>query len=206
VRVERGAVEVREEGRALVATLKPGQAWESRALDDDARNDRDTEALPGSGPSSPPASARAAPPLPPLPPLPTSSNPAPTRGAELSPRALFERADAARLAGRHADAAAEFERFCRRFPGDPRAGLAAYELGRIRLGSLGDPRGAVEAFTIVLARDEGDPFREDAEAGRVEALDDLGDPAACKRARDAFRARYPSSPHAGRLARLCGAP
>jgi TolA-binding protein len=127
------------------------------------------------------------------------------RAGAITPQALFERADAARLAGRHADAAADFERFYRRFPNDPRAGLAAYELGRIRLGSLHDPRGAVEAFDVVLQRGS-EPFREDAEAGRVEALADLGDHEACVRARDAFRARHPRSPQERRVAKLCGGP
>jgi TolA-binding protein len=204
VRVERGAVEVREEGRTLVAALSPGQSWQSRGLDGDgAAKDPGAEERPDAEPA-PPASASAV-----APPAAPPASAAPTRGGALSPRLLFERANAARLAGRNADAAADFERFGRLFPSDPRAGLAAYELGRIRLGSLGDARGAAEAFSKVIKRDQpgaGDPFREDAEAGRVEALSNLGDLAACKKARDAFTARYPSSPQATRVARLCGAP
>jgi hypothetical protein len=34
----------------------------------------------------------------------------------------------------------------------------------------------------------------------------MGDRAACVRARDAFRARHPSSPQASRVARLCSGP
>jgi TolA-binding protein len=139
----------------------------------------------------------------PLPEPAPTAKPPPQAGP--TAQALFERATAARLAGRHAEAAADLQRFLRRFPGDPRAGLAAYELGRIRLGSLHDPRGAADAFGAAVAGGEG-PFREDAEAGRVEALSDMGDEAACRRARDAFRARYPASPHANRVARLCGKP
>ncbi len=226
VRVERGAVEVREGGRTLVAALSQGQSWRSRGLDGEgAANEADAEAPPDSDPSPPAASASAfAPPVsasafappasasalaPPTAPLPSATGAAPVRGGALSPKLLFERANAARLAGRNADAAADFDRFGRLFPNDPRAGLAAYELGRIRLGSLGDARGAADAFSKVIKRDKagaGDPFREDAEAGRVEALNNLGDLAACKRARDAFRARYPSSPQAARVAKLCGAP
>ena len=204
VRVERGAVEVREDGRALVATLKPGQAWESRPVDGDgAKNDHDAEPLPDVDPAPPPPSARAA--APPMAPPPSASSAAPARGGALSPKILFERANAAHLAGRDAEAAVEFDRFCHLFPGDPRAGLAAFELGRIRLGALGDPRGAAEAFSKVITRSADDPFREDAEAGRVDALHALDDLAACKRERDAFLARHPSSAHAPRIARLCGA-
>jgi len=66
-------------------------------------------------------------------------------------------------------------------------------------------RGAVEAFDAVIER-ASEPFLEDAEAGRVEALADLGDHEACARARDAFRARHPRSPQEKRVARLCGGP
>ena len=194
VRVERGAVEVHDATRAVVATLKPGQAWKSESVEA-------IPAIPDEPPARPDPPAPASAPAPPAP----SARALPTRSDALSGPALFARADAARLAGRHADAAADFERFYRRFPADPRAGLAAYELGRIRLGSLRDPRGAAEAFGAVLERPD-DPFREDAEAGRVEALADLGDETACRSARDAFRARYPRSPQAGRVAKLCGRP
>ncbi|MFT3765928.1 MAG: FecR domain-containing protein [Minicystis sp.] len=229
VRVERGAVEVRDGAQSVVASLKAGQDWKSKGpVTMEQRAVPNAVALPQAIPSpglpqspdalSPPAprpasnaALNAGEPV-------ASASPAAPSAAEqvappastgarsaraLSPEALFDRADAARLAGRHAEAAADFERFHRRFPDDPRAGLAAYELGRIRLGSLHDPRGAASAFEAVLLR-PSDPFREDAEAGRVEALANLGDREACTRARAAFLARYPRSPQAGRVARLCG--
>ncbi|MDI1437436.1 FecR domain-containing protein [Polyangium sorediatum] len=200
VRVERGAVEVRDATQTVLATLKPGQDWKSRGPE--PLTVGPPLAPRGSGePAAPSASASAAS-------APTSA-PAPLVSARsaraLSPEALFDRASAARLDGRHADAAADFERFYRRFPDDPRAGLAAYELGRIRLGSLRDPQGAAAAFEAVLER-PSDPFREDAEAARVEALANLDDREACLRARDAFLARHPRSLQAGRVARLCGGP
>ncbi len=187
VHVERGAVEVHGDDHGLVASLTPGQSWQSRA-----RAVEVPEPAPTAAPTSEPTVA----------PTPTSSESA-ARGGALSPRALFDRADAARLAGRHTEAAADFDRFCHRFPNDPRAGLAAYELGRIRLGSLHDPRGAADAFSLVLDRTPGDSFREDAEVGRVEALASLDDMAACRQARDAFLARNAASPQARRVARLC---
>ncbi len=206
VRVEQGAVEIHDAAR-VVAALKAGEAWRSGS------------AAPAVTTAAPEASATAVttgdPPVPPEPSpeaiTPSAAPPPPPKpaGSGLckvpSRKILFERADAARLAGRHADAAADFARFYHCFPSDPRAGLAAYELGRIRLGSLHDPRGAAEAFGAVVER-PGDAFREDAEAGRVEALADLGDEHACQAARDAFRASYPGSPQAGRVARLCRGP
>lgn len=198
VRVEHGAVEVRDAARSVLATLAPGQDWKSASPAALAPLDSAAAASASLPAPSAPASA--------IEPAAAPSASASARAARaLTPEALFDRADAARLAGRHAAAAADFERFYKRFPDDPRAGLAAYELGRIRLGSLGDPRGAATAFEAVLAR-PSDPFREDAEAGRVEALANLGDKEACARARDAFLTRHPRSPQAGRVTRLCGGP
>jgi TolA-binding protein len=204
VRVDRGAVEVRDAARVTSVTLQPGQEWKSASVAASPARSGDDRATAADPSSTPAPTARPATPEPTASPSASAGSRSPRNGA-LSPQALFERADAARLAGRHADAAADFERFYRRFPSDPRAGLAAYELGRIRLGSLRDPRGAVEAFDAVIAR-ASEPFLEDAEAGRVEALADLGDHEACARARDAFRARHPRSPQEKRVARLCGGP
>ncbi len=213
VRVEQGAVEVHDTSRFVLSTLTAGQAWRSGGP---VR--LGTMGAERSAPLPSPPPEAIAPTAEPV--VPASSPPPKSPGDDggrapkppgsglckvPSRKVLFERADAARLAGRHADAASDFARFYHCFPGDPRAGLAAYELGRIRLGSLHDPRGAAEAFGAVLER-PGDPFREDAEAGRVEALADLGDEHACQAARDAFRAAYPGSPQAGRVARLCRGP
>ncbi len=204
VHVERGTVEVHDAAHAVLATLKPGSGMEELRLRAAPRRSARRPPRPSPRWWRPPRPLRRSRRWRSSRPPPRSrpgSAPAPKAP---SAQALFARADAARLAGHHAEAAADFERFRRRFPNDPRAGLAAYELGRIRLGSLHDPRGAAEAFGAVAARPDEGLFREDAEAGRVEALADLGDDEGCKRARDAFRARYPRSPQAGRVAKLCG--
>jgi hypothetical protein len=174
VSVERGRVQVRRDEHTVMATLEPGQQWTSR---------RPAPPEPSAGPA-----ASVPGPAPPLP---------------LGARELMERANAARLAGRPAEAAREYGRLREGFPGDARAGLAAFELGRIRLSSLNDPRGAVEAFRFALAHQRGGFFAEDAEAGIVEALHRTGDTQACIRARDAFLAHHAQSPHFRRLRSLC---
>jgi TolA-binding protein len=226
VRVERGSVEVHDAERAVLATLGPGQGWTSDRPKGFPAIDALGARAPPEEPDAPPA-ARDAPsptsapndrrapapgepilsvrPAPHGPPAPSYGPTGPERAQPPSPQALFERADAARLAGHSGDAAADFDRFRRLYPSDPRAALAAYELGRIRLGSLHDPAGAAEAFSEVLKHAAG-PFHEDAEAGRVEALADLGDEEGCRLARDAFRARYPESPQTRRVTKLCGKP
>jgi hypothetical protein len=174
VSVERGLVEVRRDEHTVMATLGPGQKWASQA-----------PVVPA--PSTEPA----------------ASVPSPEALPPLGARDLMDRANAARVAGRPADAAREYGRLRERFPSDARAGLAAFELGRIRLTSLDDPRGAMEAFRFALAHQRGGFFAEDAEAGIVEALHRLGDIHACAEARDAFLERHSESPHVRRLRPLC---
>jgi transmembrane sensor len=120
-------------------------------------------------------------------------------------RRLLELADAARLSGRPAEAARAFDRLRRTHRSDPRAGLAALELGRLRMDSLGDVSGALEAFTDAVALARSAAVREDAEARKVQALERLGDRAGCARARDAYLARYPAGVHAANTRRRCAA-
>src|SRR6185503_8478957 len=65
--------------------------------------------------------------------------------------ALLVEADVARTSHRHAPAAAALERVLRERPDDPRAGLAAFTLGRLRERDLGDALGAAEAYAQALA-------------------------------------------------------
>ena len=123
----------------------------------------------------------------------------PTEG----PRELLLRATEARSAGRPRDAATALDTLRKRYRTDPRAGLAAFELGRIRMDALSDPAGAAEAFADAVSLAPAAPFREDAEARRVEALDALPDRARCERARDAYLTRYPAGLHAKQLAQRC---
>ncbi len=126
-------------------------------------------------------------------------SPPPQPGA----RELLQEANDARIAGHPREAAAAFDALRHRFRGDPRAGLAAFELGRLRLDSLGDPRGAAEAFSDSLALAPGATFREDAEARLVEALDRAHDAGRCAAARQGYLARFPGGLHAASVAARC---
>ncbi len=197
VRVERGVVELRSAGE-LLATISAGQSWSSSVAD----------AAPAAsvGVAGEPAQSAAAPPEA------DSNSGAATIASDSAPspsaplpdaKALFERANAARIAGRGSEAAAAYDQFRRRFASDPRAGLAAFELGRIRLDSLADPQRALSALDFALAHQGGGFAAEDALALRVDALSRLGDKAACGAARQAFSSAYPQSAHAPRVARAC---
>lgn len=182
VSVSSGRVEIRQAGRDS-RFLDAPEAWAS------------TSAIPLLSASStvPVASDTA--------PAPSSRPFAPAPHVE-SPKELMERADEARFAGRPKDAAASLDKLRRTFRTDPRAGLAAFELGRLRLDVLDDAPGAVEAFDDAILLSPVGTFREDAEARRVEALDRARN-ARCQASRDAYLSRYPTGIHAGAVAEWC---
>jgi TolA-binding protein len=188
VSVEHGRVQLQVD-RQIVAVLESGQKWSSQK----ARL---------ASPSAPAPEAILQQPDASTPSVEPSAAPSVTAAVRPSARELMDRANAARLAGNSAAAAREYAALRDRYPSDPRAWLAAFELGRIRLNSLGDARGALEAFRFSLAH-PGGFFAEDAQAGMVESLNRLGDARACARARDAFLDRYANSAHAARIRLLC---
>src|SRR5690606_30912927 len=65
-----------------------------------------------------------------------------SRSAELA-RDLFAEARAARNAGDAARAAQLYQQFLNQHSKDPRAGVAALEVGRLRMDELGDVSGAI---------------------------------------------------------------
>ena len=126
-----------------------------------------------------------------------------SRKAGPDAKSLLDDAQHALAQGHANDAARLFDAIRREHRRDARAGLAAFELGRLRLDALGDPSGAEEAFrdAIRLARDAA--LRDDAEARRVEALDKMGARPRCVRARDAYLASHPSGVHRTEVASRC---
>jgi ferric-dicitrate binding protein FerR (iron transport regulator) len=174
VRAITGDLKISERDQ-VVATLGAGQSWSSPVHTAPA-----------------PSNAVPAPSLAP----PSKSGP--------TAKTLFEAAAHARVMGNHVEAAASLAKLIQRFPDDARAPIAAYQLGRIRLGSLHDPRGAVTAFEFAIAHGKGAPFALDAEVGRVEALGAAGELSACRAARDAFLAAHPASDLRKRVERACG--
>ena len=117
---------------------------------------------------------------------------------------LLDNANLARRAGRLDDAAELYADLVRRYPRDRRASLAAFELGRLRMDSLRDVRGAVQALEKALKLDARGAFAEDALARLVLAEEARGDLGACNRARARYLARYPEGVHAQHVAERCG--
>jgi transmembrane sensor len=87
---------------------------------------------------------------------------------------LLADADRARVAGRFEEGAALLQRLIREHPGDQRAPLAAFSLGRILLGELRRPAEAAQAFARVRTLAPGGPLSEDALAREVEAWAQAG--------------------------------
>ena len=108
------------------------------------------------------------------------------------PAELLLVADVARLS-RHAEMALPpLSQVVERHPGDPRAPLAAFTLGRVLLEELGRPREAAAAFAQARALSPSAPLAEDALAREVEAYSRAGDTARARTLAEEFMRLYPS--------------
>jgi transmembrane sensor len=125
------------------------------------------------------------------------------RATDDDARSLLAVATRARWQGRQRDAARALDELCRRFPNDPRAALAAFELGRIQLDTLHEAGHAAASFRTAMNLARDPVLREDAATRRVEALDRSHDGAACLSARAAYLAEYSTGAHAGRVTASC---
>jgi TolA-binding protein len=119
------------------------------------------------------------------------------------PRELFELARGQWRRGLIQEAADTYQALLTEYPRDGRAGLAAFELGRLRMDRLGDLRGAVQALERAVALAPGSEFREDAMARLVAANAGAHDMSACARARDQYLADFPSGVHRRTVAAAC---
>lgn len=191
VRVEEGKVRVARAGEATdVRVLGAGEIWSTTLGAVEPKAQPPTTIAPPLGESAPTPSTR-----------PTAVR-APSR-TTLGSKELWAQAESARAAQRFADAAGALDVLRLKHRADPRAGLAAFELGRLRQDTLHEPAGAAEAFADAIVLAPNGPFREDAEARRVEALEAAGDRARCEEAKAAFLTRYPGGIHRPRVARAC---
>jgi transmembrane sensor len=187
VRVARGRVRVTRIGESGdVRVLGAGETWSTAppTVEPPVEEIEELDAAPET-PSPVPTTSGA-----PIPAGPTAKE-------------LWARAESARADRRYPDEAAALNELRLRHRRDPRAGLAAFELGRLRQDTLHDPAHAAEAFADAIALAPNGPFREDAEARRVESLDAAGRRDACVEARAAFLARYPGSIHRQRVSTSC---
>jgi transmembrane sensor len=190
VKVFRGRVRVTRIGEPTdLRVLGAGETW-STALGPTSKVDEPPSASPTIATDPTPSA---------LPSASVAALPSPRIGA----KELWSQAEAARASKRFQDEALALNTLRLRHRSDPRAGLAAFELGRLRQDTLHDPAGAAEAFADAIVLAPSGPFREDAEARRIEALDTAGRRDQCAEAKAAFMARYPAGIHRQRVSVMC---
>jgi transmembrane sensor len=184
VRVERGVVEVRgPDGE--IARVEAGHSW-SQVTKTEALAAPEPEIAP-----EPEAEEGAAAPVAPAAKTHVAARAKPAADA----RELFEQARSQWRAGHIAEAARTYQALLAAHPRDPRAGLAAFELGRLRMDRLDDMPGAVQALEQAVALAPGAELREDALARLVAAAAAAHDHLRCARARTRYLTEYPAGVH-----------
>lgn len=113
--------------------------------------------------------------------------------------ALFEKGRAARRAGNYRQAVEHFSALLEHYPDNSRAGLAAFQLGRLQADKLGNHRAAVKAFESAIKAQGNSAYKEDAMARRAKSYYKLGNKTRCETSRQAYLSVYPSGVHASRL-------
>lgn len=183
VSVVEGVVEVKQNAAAAAVRLVAGQTLELNAPAE-AGPERNKPAAPLLGASSVPAARVIA------------------GGPDAA--SLFQLAGAARAAGRARDAAQYYEALLSRFPSDERAGVAALELGRLRMDAEHNPLAALSALRTAVQTAPNEGLREDASARLVEALGAMNHGDECRAARSQYLVRYPKGVHAAAVRARCG--
>ncbi|HVY28699.1 MAG TPA: FecR domain-containing protein [Polyangiaceae bacterium] len=205
VSVLRGAVEVRSARRpGIVARVAAGQSWIQEQGLREALSAAPLAAPVAATPATAPERTADTPSTPAGAAPAVASTAAGVGNNVPSARELFEKAGESRRAGDAGAAAHAYEELLRLHPTDARAGLAAFELGRLRMDRLGDSAGAVSALERAVALNVGPSFREDALARLVSAYAAQGNGAACARARDRYLSSYPAGVHVSSVAARCG--
>jgi transmembrane sensor len=123
--------------------------------------------------------------------------------AKIGPRELLQKAEQQRIRGKLRDSADLLNRLRSNYRSDPRASLAAFELGRMRMDTFGDLNGSVEALRDAIALNPSATFREDAESRLVQIYYRQGNLDKCRAAKNAYLKRFPSGAASGVVSRLC---
>lgn len=110
------------------------------------------------------------------------------------PEELLLAADVARQSGHPGRATAYLERLLGAYPGDPRASVAAYTLGKVQL-SLSNPAKAARAFEKARLLAPGGALAEDALAHEAQAHRQAGAQAAARQAASRYLGLHPSGVH-----------
>jgi transmembrane sensor len=118
-----------------------------------------------------------------------------------SANTLLERADAERRSGDLAAAAATLRELLGRYPGDRRAALAWFTLGKVERARDRDAE-AAKAFQTSFSLAPDGSVAEDALAEEAVAWAAANNPAAARAAADLYSRRFPQGTHSGRMQRI----
>ena len=124
--------------------------------------------------------------------------------ASAGPKDLFELAEFNRINGKYRDSAVALNKLRHIYRSDPRAGLAAFELGRIRMDIFGDLSGGADALRDAIQLSPNASFREDAESRLVQLYHRQGHFEQCKTAKEAYLRHFPNGAASKVVSRLCG--
>jgi len=198
IKVQRGTVEVAAPHGERVARLGAGDSLEVSLTPERPAGPRSDENAPSSSkstnPEGEPAESVGG----------IGSVAAPVVAAPvLEPSKLFQAANDARRSGNVRGAVKAYATLLDQFPRDERAGVAALELGRLRMDSLHAYAPAAQAFRRAIAAAPNDGIREDALARLVEVLDRMHDLPGCLAEQRRYRARYPLGVHSSSVERRC---
>jgi TolA-binding protein len=115
---------------------------------------------------------------------------------------LLSLAGAARLAGDAPKARRAYSLLRKRFPADPVAAVAAFNLARVAFDLASDYPAAANWFRTYLREQPSGSLAPEAHGRLVEALQRSGDSAAARSAASDYLAKYPTGPHAEFAKRL----
>lgn len=211
VSVSRGSVEIqRIDGTMPARRLTAGERWAMRVSDGvtpagaelrggttraSSVGDGEESATPRSDDTRLEENANSAPSVRP-------AKPTTSEDAE-DARSLLEKGRVARRQGNPKAAAGAYQKLLSQYPQDSRAGLAAFELGRLRMDRLGDLRGAVTALNQAVHLAPSANVREDAMARLVDAYHRMGMDESCENARQSYLSAFPAGVHAATVRVRC---
>lgn len=110
--------------------------------------------------------------------------------------------DSARFAGSVGRARQAYTALRLRFPGDSRAGAAAFVLGRMAFEQAGAYAEAATWFSTYLREQPGGALAREAAGRLMEARERSGDAAGARAAATSYLANYPTGPHAAKAQSL----
>jgi len=125
------------------------------------------------------------------------------RAETQGPRELFAAAREADRGGDLQAAIGHYQRLLAEHPGDARAALAAYELGRIRMDRQHDLPGAARAFERARTLAPRAALSDDAMARLVRIYERVGPRARCQQYRDTYLSSFEEGRHRADVEARC---